>query len=237
MRASAARTLATPNVIRSDAKHGASLPLSPTNAKLATAAPCVLAELTRAEAQRPARLVVRVERRVQVHARPRPAGSRALDLVHDRAHAVFGQRDALTHVPGDVAHARAGVVGERRLGHGPLHAIDQTREPLAPDAALVHVAPVVSHDPSTAANHIDGAVLGDAPRERPLAHEDLGPPAGPARHGHEREPRLVQPPQRFVGGELEDPVGEKRVVEIEQHAPQPLCIIGREGGEGLHGSN
>ena len=75
---------------------------------------------------------------------------------------------------------------------------------------------------------MDRAVLRDAPLDGPLAREHLAPAAGAARHGDEREPRVVQIPERVVGRAREQAVREQRVVEIEEQPAQPARLLDGE---------
>jgi DNA-binding MarR family transcriptional regulator len=184
-----------------------------------------LAELPLAEANGAGRLVIDVECGVKVHAGLRGPRSSAGDLGDNEPHAGVGQGGELADVPGDVADAKRGVVGEASFGNGFAHTAHESAKALTARLASRGVARVEANDGSSVADQVQGAVLGDTPVDRPLADEDLAPPARPPRHGDEEQSRVTQVPERIVGGPGQHPVGQKRVVEVEEQATEPAGLV------------
>jgi hypothetical protein len=136
------------------------------------------------------------------------------------ADAVVGEAHALADVPRHVGAPRVHVVREARLGHHLRDGGHQLRQPDPSRAPLGVVAGLDAGDPLPLTDDVHRAVLGDRAVDGPLPDDDLTPPAGPAGDGHQAEPGVAEIPQRAVGLAREDAVGEERVVEIEEEAPQ-----------------
>ncbi len=183
---------------------------------------------------RAAGLVVDVEGGVHVDARRERARAGRRDDAQDRRDAILGELDPLADVPSDVRPARFEIVGEARLGNHAADVVDDPREARAPRPPLGFVAPLEAAQPLPVARDDDRSVLGHRSVDRPLAREDLAPPAGPSGDRDEPQPGVLQIPQRVVRLAREDAVGEERVVEIEEEPAEPARLFGRERGERLH---
>ena len=111
--------------MRNAAKHGRVVAAVAGEREAHDGGALVHAELLRAEADGPGRLVVDVEGRVQVHARLRRARAGERDLAGDEAHAIGRERDALADVPRHVADPGVRVVAELRLGDDLADPLDE----------------------------------------------------------------------------------------------------------------
>ena len=128
------------------------------------------------------------------------------------------------------------VVAQPRLGHHGAHPLDEPREALRARAALRLVARVDARDAAALAHEVHRAVLGHAPVDRPLPHDDLAPPARTAGDRDEREPGVAQGPERVVRGARQDAVREERVVEVEEQPAEPLASSAPSAESGLMGA-
>jgi hypothetical protein len=141
---------------------------------------------------------------------------------------------ALADVPRHVGPSRRDVVGQLRLRHAPVDLLDQPREPLLSIRPLQGGAAVHDRHACPVPHDRHRTVLGDTPVDGPLARQHRSPAARAPRDGDELQPCVVEVPECAIGLARQSPVGEERVVEVEEDAAQVTRLLRRKVRDRAH---